>query len=75
MAADASDSLVYKDNKPRSRLQIGWCEYKNCGRPAYYTINFDCDDITADLCDRHHTDVINTLRPLLPGFADCEGDE
>ena len=66
---------MQQDPNPRQRLQIGSCEWISCGRPAYYEVNFDCDDITAALCDEHHTTLIGILRPSIPGFADCEDDE
>lgn len=44
---------VQQDPNPKQRLQVGSCDYKNCGRPAYYTIDFQIDDMTADLCSNH----------------------
>jgi len=66
---------VQQDPNPTQRLQIGSCEWVNCGRPAYYEVDFNCDAITATLCNTHHTGVINLLRPWIPGFANCEDDE
>lgn len=47
-----------QEPKPKQRLQIGNCEWKNCGRPAYYEVDFDCDDMTASLCNKHHNDLL-----------------
>jgi hypothetical protein len=70
-----NDNTMQTDPNPQQRLQIGSCEWVNCGRPAYYEVSFDCDDINAQLCSNHHTSLLNLLRPWVPGFADCESDE
>lgn len=44
---------VQQDPNPVKREQIGWCEYKKCGEPAIYTIAFQIDDMSADLCNKH----------------------
>ncbi len=51
---------VQQDPNPTRREQIGWCEYQLCGKEAYYRLEMDCDDMTADVCNKHH-DVVLAL--------------
>ncbi len=51
------------------RLAIGHCMYKRCQEDAYYDIDFDCDDMTARVCNKHHDKVL-----ALFGLPDCEGE-
>ena len=54
------DSVQASNEPIKKREVIGRCEYQGCGKDAYYEIDFDCDDMTAYLCNEHH-DVMLAL--------------
>lgn len=61
---------VQQGPAPEPRKPIGWCEFKDCGKPAYYNIDLKVDDMDADLCERHFTKLMKML-----GLPLSEDDE
>jgi hypothetical protein len=63
------------DQRINKRVQIGSCDWVNCGRPAYYEVDMDCDDESAFLCGPHYDGFVALLRPWLPTLFKHDGDD
>jgi len=54
-----NENTVQQGPSQPERPQCGWCEYKKCGQPAYYRIDLNCDDMNADVCNKHHNVLLD----------------
>lgn len=65
-----NENTLQQSPAPALKIVIGRCDYPGCGQEAYYRIDLDCDDISADVCNKHHDAVLTLF-----GLPDCESGE
>lgn len=71
----AENVSVQSDPNPHKRLQVGSCEWVNCGRPAFFEVKLDCDDETIQLCEPHFDGLVALLRPWIPNLFKHDGED